>query len=495
MKIRNPIDAIVGFFSPAAGYARVMARLHLKRAYEAASPGDSWNPKRRGASANQDLRIDGATLRAKSRSLRQNVPFISAGMDARSAYGVGTGILSEFSDARVQEIWAEHQKVIDADGNTGWAAFQRKCWDAWDTDGEVFIRIRERRPTDGFTVPFQLQAMEPEWLDTTRTVADGGNQIVDGIEYDSIGRRVAYHFWTSHPNDWATTTTARRESKRVPAELVIHLFTAKRPGQHRGEPRLHAVINKTRDLAIYQDAELARKNLVTRLSVLSTGSPSQYAAPDAGSTGSMQDLGTLTSGGITQVPGGGNLTVIEPKDMPGYVETCKFDIHQIARGAGFTYEMATGDMSQANFTQGRMGMLQFRREIEQMQWTEFIPVLVDRVCREFLVRGNAVGAWGRPVQATVEHTAPRWEYIQPDQEVRADIAEIGQGLSTISDKLRARGEDPKRVFAQWKADMTALKEAGAWDYMLFLTKGNLPTEQGNQGTSSSGSNNGSDTAQ
>ena len=59
--------------------------------------------------------------------------------------------------------------------------------------------------------------------------------------------------------------------------------------------------------------------------------------------------------------------------------------------------------------------------------------------------------------------------------MNADIKEIGAGLATISGKLRGRGEDPKKIFAQWKKDMDQLKADGTWEFMLFLMKGNLPT--------------------
>lgn len=496
MKIRNPIDAIVGWFNPAAGYARSVARLQLERAYEASAKGDSWRPKRAGASANQDLRADGATLRAKSRSLRQNVAYIDAGLQARSSYGVGAGIVSEFAGPYADKLnvaWKQHLQVIDADGNGDWGALQKRCWEAMDVDGEVLVRIRTRLPADGFKVPFQLQVLEVEWLDTTRTKApDSNNDVIDGIEYDLLGRRVAYWLWNQHPTDTTMIRSLKLESNRVPADMVIHLYEAKRPGQQRGEPLLHSVINRTRDFSIYEDAERARKNLTTRLTVLVSDPVNQMAQPDAGALGNtLTDLGTLNSGAITRMPAGG-LTVVDPKPCPDYVQTAKLELMLIAKGMGCTYEMLTGDMSQANFTQGRMGMLQFKRSIEQLQWLVFIPKLIQRVCTEFVKYGAGVpGLWPVDAQWTVEHTTPRWEYIQPDSEVHADIAEIGQGLSTISDKLRQRGEDPKRVFKQWADDMTALKESGAWEYMLFLTKGNLPTEQANQGsTSSQGTGNG-----
>ena len=475
--MRNPLDSIIGWFDPARAVRRVAARKSLSRAYEAASPRDSWRPRRSGASANADHAADAAALRAKSRSLRQNVAYINAGMAARSQYGVGTGITSLFADSNKQKAWVEWCMKADANGDTNWFGLQKIAWDAMDTDGEVLFRIRSRRPGDGMRVPFQIQALEVDWLDTTRTRNPvSGNVVIEGIEYDLIGRKVAYWLWTQHPGDATLRTKLKVESKPIPAAQIIHLFAPDRPGQGRGFPRMAAIINRTRDFSLYEDAERARKNLESRLSVIASGNLDGVAQPDADAS-EPADLGSLSTGGIISVPAGMSMTVVEPKAAGGYVDTAKLELHLIAAGAGFTYEQATGDMREANFTQGRMRMLGFRREIEQLQWITFIPTLIDRVCAQFVEYGALAGLWAADSDATVEHSTPRWEYIQPDQEVSADLKEIGSGLSTISHKLRARGEDPEKIFAQWKSDMDRLKSDGTWDYMLFLTRGNLPTPQ------------------
>ena len=118
-----------------------------------------------------------------------------------------------------------------------------------------------------------------------------------------------------------------------------------------------AAVLAAREAETNEDAERARKNLTTRLGVL-VSEPESMRQHDAGLGGPdpAADLGTLNSGGISRLPAGG-VTIVEPKDMPGYVQTAKLELQLVSRGAGFTYEMATGDMSQANFTQGRMGML------------------------------------------------------------------------------------------------------------------------------------------
>ena len=131
--------------------------------------------------------------------------------------------------------------------------------------GEAFIRIRLRRPEDNLTVPLQLQVLEPEHVPITyNTVSNNGNAIRCGIEFDSLGRRVAYWMYRSHPNDAMLAPMSGADERllmRVPASEVVHLFRPLRPGQIRGEPWLARALVKLHELDQYDDAELVRKKI------------------------------------------------------------------------------------------------------------------------------------------------------------------------------------------------------------------------------------------
>ncbi len=88
--------------------------------------------------------------------------------------------------------------------------------------GEVFIRQRPRRRSDGLSVPMQLQMLEGDHLDSAMfRPLPGGRRIQAGIEFDAVGRRQAYHFWREHPGEF----NLRQQRKViVPADRVIHLF-------------------------------------------------------------------------------------------------------------------------------------------------------------------------------------------------------------------------------------------------------------------------------
>jgi len=489
--MRNFIDRIVGFVNPHAGIARHFARRQLQRAYEAASPRDPWRPRRAGASANADHRADGATLRAKARALVQNVPYIWAGLDGLVAATVGTGITPRASGREkdvINGLLPAWFKVCDADGRFDFFGLTKAAYHAMEQDGEVLVRKRTRRATDALRVPLQLQLLEIDWLDSARSGTLDGNQIVNGIEYDMLGAVAAYYLWDSHPGDIATVR-GRAQSQRVPADQIIHLFGPARPGQGRGITRLAPVIARVRDLQLYEDAEMARKNLEARLSVLASGdtaameNPAAMAGAGEG-RGGPADLGELGGGTIVGMPAGMNFTVIEPKASPGYVEYIKFQLHLIAAGMGVPYHLLTGDMNEVNYSSARVRLLDFRRSVTQMQWVTLIPKLLVPIYDAFIEHAYLAGLI-KTLDKSVDFSPPKWDYVNPEQDVKADLAEIGGGLSSFSEKLRQRGYEPEVVYTELAKDITRLRELGILDVMLFMQRGNMPTGSNTEGSAPS----------
>lgn len=471
------LDKLLGYIDPNAGLRRVRARELLARAYEAASPKDGWRPRRAGASANADHLADAATVRAKARSLAQNVPYIARGLDSLVANVVGTGILprSLAADAKtIDKLWDEWAVVADAAGELDIYGLQAAALRAMEQDGEVLVRLRARRPDDGLPVPLQLQVLEIDWLDSTKNGANGPNTIIGGIEYDPLGRKSFYWLHEQHPGDAQSLKGLRSNSRPVPADRIIHLYSPKRPGQGRGFSRLAPVITRVRDLQLYEDAELQRKNLETRLSVVVSGDATLLAngseAPDLSQVQKTGDLGQLPSGGIINTPAGVNMTVVAPNAAPGYVDYVKHQLHLIAAGMGVTYEMLTGDVSEVNFSSARVALLEFRRNAEQLQWLTLIPKLCAPIWRAFIEAAVLAGKVRR-AEYVVDWSTPKWDYVNPVQDVAADLDEIAGGLSSISEKLRRRGYKPELVFQELKSDMERLKNDGTLDLLLMLQKG------------------------
>jgi lambda family phage portal protein len=487
LRVGQFFDRLVAVRDPHQALSRHRARQLLARAYEGASKRDGWSPRRAGASANADHLADATTLRVRSRALVQNVPYIAQGLRSLVANVIGTGITPRWLGLEADTydtLWKQWSTVCDADGRLDIYGIQAAAYRAMEQDGEVLLRLRPRRLEDDLPVPLQLQLLEIDWLDSSRSMANGPNQILNGIEYDPLGKVVGYWLFDQHPGETNVRPRGRATSHFVPAASIIHLYTPDRPGQGRGFPRLAPVIARVRDLQLYEDAELQRKNLETRLGVIASGDVEQMANPPAPgeavdtSAAKAGDLGPLQSGSIMKIPGGAtSLTVLEPKVAAGYVEYVKYQLHLIAAGFGVTYEMMTGDVSDTNFSSARVRLQDFRREAEFTQWNIFIPKFCDRICRAFVDAAVLAGKVQRRNYG-VEYSTPKWDYVNPEQEVKADLAEIAGGLSSFSEKLRRRGYKPDLVFEELRQDIQKLKDMQILDVMLQLLKGKALEEGG-----------------
>ena len=123
--------------------------------------------------------------------------------------------------------------------------------------GEVLIRRRHRRPSDGLALPLQIQVLEADFLDTGKHLSlPNGGKIVRGVEIDAIGRRVAYWLFRNHPGSSNLTSSTVRfgQSSRVPASEILHVYSIYRAGQARGASWFSPVLIRFNDFDDLADA-------------------------------------------------------------------------------------------------------------------------------------------------------------------------------------------------------------------------------------------------
>ncbi len=177
-----------------------------------------------------------------------------------------------------------------------------------------------------------------------------GNLLRAGIEFDRLGRRVAYHLYRSHPEDGALAPmsgTGGMDTVRVPAAEVIHLFRPLRPGQIRGEPWLARALVKLNELDQYDDAEAVRKKTAAMFAGFIT-----RVAPEDNLLGEGQPdangmaLAGLEPGTMQLLEPGEDVKFSAPADVgASHAEFLRMQFRAVAAVMGITYEMPTGDGS------------------------------------------------------------------------------------------------------------------------------------------------------
>jgi lambda family phage portal protein len=442
----NPIDAIVAYFSPEAGVRRAQMRIALDqvRAYDAGKVGRrtaGWQTS--SSSANVEIVQALERVRNRSRDMVRNNEYATRAIDTLTANTVGTGITVKMG--ALQKVWNRWIDYCDADGQLDFYGLQELAARTRFEAGEVLIRRRLRTVDDGFEVPFQLQVLEPDYLVNKFETLANGNVVIAGIEFDLVGRRVAYHLYRSHPGETGTFMRNGMETVRVPASEILHLYRKKRPQQVRGMPQLAVSMMRMRDLADYEDAELVRKKIEACFSVFVRTENDARALGSIESNTPDRRIEKIGPGMINYVKGAEEITFANPQANGAYGDYTRTQLHAIAVGTGCTYEQLTGDLSQVNFSSMRAGRMEFNNLIDQEQWLTFIPMVMKGTVAWFKDVAMLNGfPQARDVDA--KYTPPKRQYIDPVKEVAATKEMLGAAMMSHSEALRERGYDPEEVW-------------------------------------------------
>ena len=243
-----------------------------KRGFEAASKSKrlkGWFAS--GRSANSETSIGLPMLRNRSRDLRRNNAHAAKAIQVITSNVVGPGIKTQFTDpgfdgtqdGPVEAAWKQwaNSKNIDYDGKHNLEAMQGLVMDAVVESGEVLIR---KRFNSALRYPLQYQVLESDFLAISKTglAPERGNTIIQGIEFDEQGRRVAYWLYDRHPGGQDKFGLFQQvEAQRVPVDEVLHVYRQERPGQARGVPWGAPCMVRLKDLDDFADATVMRQKV------------------------------------------------------------------------------------------------------------------------------------------------------------------------------------------------------------------------------------------
>ncbi|XZG69247.1 phage portal protein [Chitinibacteraceae bacterium HSL-7] len=428
----------------------------------------STGPNRATAGANP--------LRQRARDAGRNEWAADNATTQWSVNLVGTGILPRPRGRdpqlkqRLLALWQAWVRQADADGVFDFYGLQNLITRNWLESGEVFVRLRWRRESDGLAIPLQLQVLEAEMVPDRDGRTPSGNEIRRGIEFDRIGRRVAYHVLRQHPGDGLGDAIA---TVRIPADQILHIYEPLRPGQLRGVSDFAPILAKLRGVGNFDDAVLHRQELTNLFTAfIKKALPSgpaelglnqltgQYAEHDT----SGIPMAALEPGATQELLDGEDIVFSQPPG-PGadYADYMREQGLHVAAGSHMPYELLTGDLRDISDRTLRVAIQGFRRHCEQRQWLVLIPQLCDPVRRAWALAARLAGKLAPADQLAALDTlwVPQgWEYLHPVQDVDADIKAIDAGLRSRSSVITRRGDDPEAVDMEAAEDAARAKSLG-----------------------------------
>jgi len=306
-------------------------------------------------------------------------------------------------------------------------------------DGESFVQI-----ITGADGTLRLKVIPADQVDPSLTrELPGGGRIVSGIEFDAADQVVAFHVLREAPGAPFSTFG---EAVRIPSADMLHVFDPLFPGQVRGLSWLAPVLLKLRDRDEASDAllmQLKTASLITGF----VRDPEGGAAGLGGEEEGGQINVSLEPGAMRILPPGADVTFSNPgTGLAQAVEFLRAQDREIAAGVGLTFEALTGDLGEANYSSARVGLLEFRRRAEMLQRSLIEAQFLRPLWRRWIDTMALAGA----IPATdadladyraVRFVPPGWQWVDPRNEVEADVAAIAAGLKSREEVVAGRGRD------------------------------------------------------
>jgi lambda family phage portal protein len=427
----------------------------LARHFEGAATGRrTQNWYRASTDANAAAGTSLSKLRDVVRDLVRNNAYAASGLETIVTHTVGWGIVAAQAHSGWL-AWAD-STACDADGRNDLYGLEELVLRSVAESGEVLVRRRWRRLEDGLPLPMQLQVLEADFLDTNK---DGrlpsGHRVIQGVEFDLLGRRVAYWLFKEHPgSSHRSASTLISTSQRVSADDVLHVFRQDRPGQVRGPSWFAPVVLTAKDFDELKDATLMKQKVAACLSIVTTDVNGD--APALGVTdASDPTTDSLAPGMVLNLPPGREVTVVNPPTVAEFGEYSKTTLREIATGLGVSYEDLTGDYTALPFSAARMSRLRHWSRVEKWRWRLLIPQFLNPVWGWAMQAAELAGQTTIPV---TKWTTPALPMMEPDKEGLAIQRNIRAGIQTHSEAIRERGYNPDTFIDELVADFKRLDD-------------------------------------
>lgn len=416
---------------------------HTRRFDGAAGGRRGWGASTMGRLSTETA-LAGPTLRSRARYLACNDPYLSHGVSNWVGALVGAGIEATGDPEAVaaHSLWADQ---ADADSRTDFRGLQAEIARSMVVDGEAFLQL-----IDSPEGP-RVRHLPAELIDESLTRDLGnGRFIVSGIEFNPDGTRAAYHVLSARPTDLFATSG---NPVRIPANEILHIFKPLGPGQVRGVSWLAPVILPAGELNQLCDALLVG----TKTAAMFAGFLTNLNEVGVGDPFDGEAHPSLEPGTLQRLAGGWDIKFATPGQAAETASFLRFNLQQLAAGLGLPDHLLSGDLSRANYSSLRAGLLPFRQRVEQIQYHTLVPQLLNPVWRAVMadaaLRGDLDGYESDPSRfLKVEWLPPAFMQVDPEKQVKADIAELEAGLTSRRKLVAQRGWDMAELDAEIALD-------------------------------------------
>ena len=422
---------------------------------------------------NRTLRYQLRMLRARSRQLAMNnaygkrfaqmvvdnlcgpVPFI-----LQAKVKTARGKLDDMANVRIEAAYKSWSRKGQCEITGQWSlnAVWRLIARIWAVDGEVVLR-KYRGPEYG-PHAFRLQVIDSDRLDDLKNERlSNGGAIAMGIEYDAVQRPVAYHILKRKPADWERGYS--RESERIPAEEILHLYLPEHAEQGRGVPWMYAAMMELVHLGAFEEAAvIAARVGASQMGVIQSPDGGEQLVGDSKTEQGNPQI-EAEPGTFPMLPPGYEIAGWNPKypdaAVGPFLKSC---LRGVAGGLGVAYHNLSNDLEGVNYSSARIGELD-----ERDMWMALQNFMIEHchqpLFEEWLgmqiLTGKLPFEYGNQRYYDVRFQGRRWAWVDPKKEIDANISAIDARLKSRSRVVSELGEDFEEVLDELASEQEMMK--------------------------------------
>lgn len=488
-------DTLVSVWDPRRAYLRghfrrmrrddqyrdgVLAALRAM-GYKAGTTGKNetpWSAAWGARSADAELLQTLEPMRNKSRELKRDDAVASGLLKGIPREVVGTGLVPQSlaSEETIRDVCNEvfQERFGDLFPGDDVDLYEQQLMVAAKLceDGEIWVHEAKTNPTE----PLWFENVEADRVDTPLDAkpADPEGQIRAGVERDGLGRVVAYWVAKAHPGDTPVgfvagkmpTIVPRSVShyQRIPKASCKHVKITDRPGQTRGAPLLHAVIQDLRDLDLLMLAVMKRFQISASLAVFLESDESLGDIFDATAKeyGFQLDQ-DITPGMIFKLMPGEKVSTLTPNfPVPDLEKLVILLARRIGAAIGVSYQTVLNDFSGSNYSSARTDLLRDRRLYRYLQHklvTGYLKWLWVSVLEDAKLLGDPRLRAVTPADiGQVGFVGNGWEWVDPESQAKAVQIQLDIGLTSLADEAAKLGKDWRKLQDQRIAELKRWKE-------------------------------------
>lgn len=488
------VDDFIGVFSPYAAAKRKYFRFltsSLLGSYRGADAGrlrGSWIPG--GGSADSDLHPDLTRLRERSRDLIRNDGIASGAIDTVVTNIIGSGIrmqsridkdtlaineeVADKLQKQIEKVWERWVPFADAGNRLSFYGLEELSERQRFINGESIIvplrvfNSKKRRPYS-----LALQTVESDRLNTPSDLMSNKN-IRSGVEVGEYGEPVSYFVRKNHPGDFLYGRQYGNSSEnfiKYPAvnELgdpnFFHLYHVKRSGQTRGEPFFSSVMNMFKDRADYMEAEVVAARVAACFAIFIKKTNSYDVSLARSKQEGNKRIEEISPAMIEYLNENEEIQPFNPNRPGGtfgmFMERI---LRDISAGLNIPYEILAKDFSRSNYSNTRAALLEARRFFMMQQ-----RFIAENLCQHVLImlleEAYLKGELpildfyqNRHAYVRTRWISPGWQWVDPENEVKASTEAVNNNLSTLAEETAAQGQDWEENLEQRARELKKIKD-------------------------------------